>query len=113
MKKIQHNTEAIYITSRGFNIDYNNASYTVTTTLNSLPKAVEIFGSTFTMVDENTFISGGFTDIPNLPDIIDDYALEQEDVGKKVDVAMNIFGTNIIWLMNSLKLNQEDWTLTD
>lgn len=111
MRKIQHNTESIYITSRGFNIGANNAEYSIFTELNSLPKAIELFGNIFTMIDEDTFVSGGTTAVNDLPDILATYQLEQSDVGKKVDEAMNIFGTNIIWMKNSLNLNQEDWSI--
>ena len=81
--------------------------------MQSLTKAIELFGNSFTMVDENLFVSSDIVDVPNLPDILAQYEIESQDVGKKVDVAMSIFGVNIIWLNNSLNLVQENWEVLD
>ena len=108
MIKIQHKTESIHITSRGVNVDNNNATANIFSGLESLPVAISLFGDGFTFVD-GQFTKSLNVAIPNLNDIGNEYLIEQSDLGKTVNEAMSTYTTNVIFELNLLELNLNDW----
>lgn len=111
MKQIKHNTEEIYITSNGFNIEQNDARYEIVSNLASLPAAITLFGDGFSMMSDGSFVKANRVPIPNLPSLMSEYMIEAGDVSKTVADALNIFAVNIIYSGNLLNLDLPEWTL--
>ena len=109
MKLVYKQTE-IEITADAFSNISNEIRFAITSTLSDGTLLKDLFNEQFSLIDNKLQYSGTVA-VPNMPDLLNVFKIEQTDVGKTVNEALSKWLIGVIYENNLLELKLTDWQL--
>lgn len=105
------NTSICITTDAGFSTISNEIRYQITSDISDAEILQNIFPDKKFELKNGKLIYSDVIAVPNMWDLIKSFLIETNDVGKSVEQAIIIWSTNMIYSMNLLSINLEDWSL--